>query len=138
MMAVMPRRAALRLPVMLATATMPAAAGPVHPDAEIIQMADTLLAGHAEARRLTDSYVNVVQVRYPQEVARRVEELSTEYHELRQRLGAAVAVTPSGFRAKARALMLWFAPGGAGDEPCPESDEYLAWSLCRDLLHPCS
>jgi hypothetical protein len=126
------RRAALALPAAFGVSEKPAAAQPC-PDGEIIRLAEAILADQAECDQLIAPYFHHVVVRYPASVTARLEQLTRRSHEHRQRLSSLRAVTLNGYRAKAKALLTWLAPGGDSDAPEADSDEFLAWSLCRDL-----
>lgn len=103
------------------------------PDAALVRLAAAFVAGNAEAQQLEEPYYNVVGFPYPPEMAARLKELSAQHWALRQQIADTPATTSAGFRAKAAALMPWLAPGGLEDAPT-NPDEYLAYSLCRDLL----
>ncbi len=106
-----------------------------NPDAALDEIADAMVAGQAEAQRLMAPFSDVVgRIVYPPATRARLRALTDEYHTLRKRLAAMPATGPVGHRAKARAAMLWLEPGGPEDAPGPDSDEHLAWSLCRGLL----
>ena len=57
-----------------------------------------------------------------------LDDLATHYHHLRVKLGRMRATTPEAIHAKAAAV------SEAMPRPRPDSDHFLAWSLCRDLL----
>lgn len=104
------------------------------PDAALEEMADAMVAGWAESQRLMEPYLDLVQFAYPPETRARLRALTDQHHALRKRLGATPATGPAGHRAKARALMLWLETGGPEDAQKPDWDDFLAWSLCRDIL----
>jgi hypothetical protein len=123
-------------PAAAAVASVPAAIAAPHPDAAIVRLVATLAAGQAEAFRLDAPYSDVVAAEIPQDVQARLDELSGQWHELRDQIGATQARTLEGLQAKARALMLLYVPGQETEaDPLLMSDEdQLPWSLCRDLL----
>ena len=105
-----------------------------HPDAEILALAAAFIAGEREREQIDEPSHHVVRYVFPPDVAARRKVLTAQFFDLRTRIAETTAVTLEGYQAKARVLMMWLAPTGAGEHPPHDDDEYLVWSLCRDLL----
>ena len=126
------RRAAIgfSLATLAAGLTVPALAA-TNPDAELIRLADEILADHVETHRLyadaeahkADSLSYMQTVIWPR---------TAVGWERRVRLAQMRATTLEGFQAKARVVQEFnnCAPGYAE----PDNDDAMAWSLANDLL----
>lgn len=132
-MAALTRRAALAAGAATAVA-MPAAAVP--PPSAIAQLAARFEANRQDVRALDVHYFGSPVP--PKSVALAMRCLVAESHDLRQQLAALPAVGIADMKAKARVLMDWLDPEwlvtGASSPPDYDTDQMLAWSLCRDLL----
>lgn len=116
-----------------AAALVPAAPAAT-PDAKLMQLAATLAAGVAEQNAIEEPYFSIANGKPTGTEAARADQLSRQWHRIRKQMAETRATTPEELRAKAGALLLQYEPGGEEDTPSPDNDDYLAWSLCRDLL----
>ena len=66
----------------------------------------------------------------PGEVMEQMRASVPGFHRARRKIGATSATTVPGLLAKARMIVEYAGPMGVR----PEDDEYVAWSLARDLL----
>jgi hypothetical protein len=100
-------------------------------EAEIIRLANAIMAGHEESDRLSELEE---QTRSRPELARRrarIRELVRDSWDMRAALAALQATTPAGRRAKARVVREFT---NAWNGCSAYTDEALAWSLAGDLL----
>jgi hypothetical protein len=123
------RRAALAVAVVLPT---PAIASEYAPDAQLVRLASQLIEAEAEAERLFAPFYDQVRPIIQPATAARLQDLIALTRELRQAIALHRATTLPGCRAKAEALLTRVAPGGIA--PVESDGDFLAWSLCRDLL----
>jgi hypothetical protein len=121
------RRALLGAGLALAA---PAVAAP-GPDAPVLRIAAACEAAFDEADALSRPYYGQVE-EPPRSVRAKIAEAVSRSHDLRYDLGEQDATTLPGWQAKARILLRWLEPE-EGEVP-EDSDQYLAWSLCRDLV----
>ena len=123
------RRAALALPG-FAAASAALAAPPS--DAALIELCRHWIATNQAEHAILSQYYETLNDKPTLEEQDRLDALHWQKVELRGRIGATVALTFEGYRAKAAVLMhiLGKRPGA---EAIPEDDDYLEWSLARDL-----
>jgi hypothetical protein len=116
-----------------ATAASPAAPR-LHPDAELIALADAIMANNAESIRLLDEIHEMDLDNPAREPRFRLEmyPLTDRSWDMRADLAMMKATTMDGFRAKARVVQSFnnCAPRFAD----PFNDDAMAWSLANDLL----
>lgn len=104
-----------------------------HPDFDVIQIAERIMARDAEFLRLVDEEDKLpdfhARRRFNEE---RIRPLVADQWELRIRLAMTPATTMAGFLAKARVVQRFnnCSPGYAD----PSEDGAVAWSLANDLL----
>ncbi len=123
------RRAALALPGFAAASA--ALAAPASDDALIALTRHWMEAAQAEHAILSQYYNTLDDTLTPQE-AQAVDALHWRKSALETRIGMIQATTVEGYRAKA-ALLLHKLGIRPGNEAEPTDDDFLAWSLCRDL-----
>jgi hypothetical protein len=117
-----------------AVATAKAASLPVGgDDAELIRLADEIMAAYAESNRLSEIEDNLPDWQERGRFNRKyIAPLVDLHHELAPQLALMPATTLAGMRAKARFVQAInnCAPGYA----LPWQDDAMAWSLANDLL----
>lgn len=122
----------------LAAAILPAFGQPTvgrsHFDALLLQMVGQLAAHAIEEERLVRPYYRLVLFEYPSELEARLDQLAERQEALRRQMSDVAAVSLSGLRAKAQAVMLRLIAEAGEDEHVDDVDQALVWSLCRDLL----
>lgn len=134
------RRSAIgfSLAAMAAGLTVPALAKAADPDAELIALADRILANGAESHRISDE-IDLMPAARPEDsqardrrYEREIRPLVAANWNMRMRLAETRATTMDGFRAKARIVQEYnnCAPGYAESH----QDDAMAWSLANDLL----
>ena len=101
------------------------------PDADLIGLADEIMAAHAETSRLSDES-DAVPPRERKQIQEKIRAIVRGEWDLRARLAQMQATTGDGFRAKARVVQEFnnCDPGYAD----PYNDDAMAWSLANDLL----
>ncbi len=100
------------------------------PDAELIQLSQRVVAGHAEMDRYSDQY----GVDKPPHIKACIYALVDECHDMSEQIGGMRATTMEGLQAKARALLAHTSKSPDGGLLWSSPDELLAWSIARDLL----
>ena len=102
------------------------------PDVELIGLVDRLIENQAAFVALTEPYYSVIGSP-PDDVAAKIEVVVQDHHRLIGEICDTPARTLTGYRAKAKAWM-GQVTRNFEDEPIPDPDEYIAWSLCNDLM----
>lgn len=121
------------LAVTAAVATAKAASLPAGEDAELIRLADEIMALYAESNRLSEIEDGLPNWQERNRFNRKyIAPLVDRHHELAPQLALMPATTLAGMRAKARFVQAInnCAPGYA----LPWQDDAMAWSLANDLL----
>lgn len=116
----------------LASGGLAANAAP-NPDAELIRLCETVLAGHRELEALWDRDADLIGDP-PEEDRARSRLLVEQGHELSEQAAEMRATTFEGLRAKAAAMLTYVQCTIDGDPDWTNHDELLGWSLACDLV----
>ena len=135
------RRWLLKIAALVATGTGAAVAAPsASPDAELLRLCAAWRANEAEYVRLCrlDSALEEEAARQGRKVwdRERVDASDNvdEGHALLEEISETPARTDAGRRAKAEVMVARVAPDAEDGPPPHYHDEYLAWSIARDVL----
>lgn len=99
------------------------------PDAKLIALCQKLVDREREHQAVCDPYWDQGKDP-PAEVYEWMRESVSDFHDVRVEIGSIPATTVPGLLAKARMIVALSGPTGEH----PRSDEYVAWSLARDML----
>lgn len=126
------RRTALAGVLALAGSAAPALAAPVEPDdAELLRVVQAGLEADAAFCQLSEAWSHTVDI--PPHVEAQERALADALSDKWDEAGSLQAHTLAGLQAKAR-LALTAMPLNRNGTVNPGAPDYLAWSLCRDLL----
>lgn len=111
----------------------PPAASSASPDDALIQLCRCYAAWQQQIEALAVAADVTPDITPPAALMRRLEQLDAACRALLPRIGGLQARSLAGYRAKAGVLLfqVGLRPDGAA---LPQDDDYVSWSLCRDLL----